>query len=309
VLVEYLINSRFANVARQPGMPPTTYATAVSGYVVQIRIPAVYRRYVERFAQVLKQLRGSYFYGPPSSGELEKLSSRLAGGNAKEKYQASVELEAVGAAAVPYLESAAQAGDDWTALYAGQALCFLESPKGPERIYALADSKDEAVRLEAVRFVAQLAGRKPVQVLRMRISDPSDKVALEAVKGLILSPEDAAGQIRLSRFDMVAVPGTEPGLIVKSTGRPMVVVASPGTLLKPPIEIAMPGLAIGSVDDRNVAITTGTGPDIETVQVEATADNILAVLGRFNPPFDTVRKVIEALEDARNIPYKVRYLD
>ena len=309
VLVEYLLNMRFANVNRQPGVPPVDYAVAVSNRIVQLRIPAVYRRYVERFADVVRQMRGSYYYGPPSNQQMEKAAARLASGAPKDKYLASVELEAVGAPAAPYLETAAGSKDDWTALYAAQALSYLESPKGPDRMYSLADSKDEAVRYEAVRFIGQLAGRRAVQALRERIYDPSNRVALEAVKGLVASGEGAASMVRLSRFDIVAVPGAEPGMLVKSSGRPMVIIVAPGTPLKGSIAITMPNIGIGSVDERNVAITTGEGPGAQTIQVEATADNILAVLAQSNPPFEVIRKTITALEDARNIPYKVRYLD
>jgi nucleoid-associated protein YgaU len=240
---------------------------------------------------------------------MQKMAARLAAGTPKEKDLASVELEAIGSAAAPYLESAATSGDDWTALYAAQALSYLENPKGPDRMYSLADSQDEAVRYEAVRFIGQLAGRRAVQALRDKINDASNRVALEAVKGLVMSGEGAASEVRLSRFDMVAVPGAEPGILVKSTGRPMVVIAAPGTPLKGPIAITMPDIGIGSVDDRNVAITTGEGPNAQTIQVEATADNILAILAQSNPPFAVIRKTITALEDARNTPYKVRYLD
>ena len=309
VLIEYLVNQRFANTGRAPGTPPINYATAMPNSTVVVRIPSIYRRYVQRFADAIREIKGAYYYGAPPREQLEKMVARLSKGTTADKYQASVELEAVGAAAAPYLESALDKGDEWTALYAAQALSYLDNPRGAERICALAGSADESVRLEAVKFAGQLAGRRAVQVLRERLFDPSSRVALEAAGALVAAGGDAAARIRLSQFDIVAVPGTPGGLLVKTTGRPMIVVTGLGTRLTGSVAIHVAGIGIGSIDDEHVGIVTGEAPEIASMEVEASVDSILAALARINPPFDTARKVIQTLEDSGNIPYKITWLD
>ena len=309
VLIEYLLNRRFGGVGTTPGTAPSVYANAESTREVYLRIPPAYSKTAARYADVVKQIKGSYFYGPPTAEAMKKLAGQLATGSAQEKYQASVELEAIGPAAIEYLDSTAGGGDDRTNLYAGEALSFLNSASGPDRMYAAALSTDEGVRFEAIRFIGQLSGRRAVQTLREKVLDSSPRIALEAVKGLVASSEQAALQIRLAGFDLVTIPGTPAGLIVKSSGRPLVVVTGPGTALKGTVAVNVAGVGIGSTDEGQVGIVAGEGPTAETLTVDATTDNILAVLARWNPPFDSVKKVLQALEDAGNLPYKATWLD
>ena len=309
VLMEYLLNRRFANVGRAAGTPPVNYASAASNRNVILKVPPVYRRYVARFGDVVKAIKGSYYYGPPPASQMQKLEGLLASGTPQEKYAASVELEAIGTAAVPHLEAAQRKGDDWTTLYAGEGLSYLNSPAGPEMIYRAADSSDEAVRFQAVRFVAQLTGRRAVGALREKLTDASGRIAIEAVKGLLASPDQAATQLRLAGFDLVVVPGSKGGLIVKSSGRPMVVVTGPGTFLTGSVAINADGIGIGSVDASTVAVVAGQGAQAETITIAATTDNLLTLLAKYNPSFETIKKVIVALEDGGNLPYKVTWLD
>ena len=75
------------------------------------------------------------------------------------------------------------------------------------------------------------------------------------------------------------------------------------------VELRLDGIGIGSTDSDHVGIITSLGSVAETITVKATAYDILAALARHNPPFEAVRKVITALEDAGNLPYKVTWME
>ncbi len=307
VLIEYLINRRFSQAGLAPGDSPLRYAYAMSNRMVSLRVPPVYRRFVRRYADVVRSLEGSYFYGPPKVSVLEGHARALATGSKERKYAASVALEGIGAAATPYLEGAS--GDDWTLLYSGQALAYLNSDLGRARVIEATDSETEEVRYEAVRFVSQLAGRSAIQALRAKVFDPSGRISIGALEGLVAQGEEYARKLRLPDYDIIAVKGADPGLIVRSAGRPLVAVTGVGTMLEGTIEVRVNDVGIGSTDETHVGIMSGLAVMPESVVVEATMDNILATLAKYNVPFEAVKKVIAAMEDGGNIPYKVTWVD
>jgi hypothetical protein len=309
LLIEYLINQRFGNVGRDPGSPAMSYATATTSDRVTVRVPAIYRKYVQRFADVLRHIGGSYYYGPPQASDLQKLASRLASADQKGKYEAATELEAVGAASISSLEPLVTSSDEWTAFYAAQTLAYLDDQAGADKVFELVYSSNEPVRFEAVKFAGQLAGRRAVQVLREKVLDTSSRVALEAVNGLVSAGAEAAGRLRLAQYDLVRVPGAPGGLIVRTTGRPLVVVVGLDAPLKGTVGINLPGVGIGSVDETRVGVIIGQGAESQSIEVDATADDLLTFLALSGQPFDTVRRVIQALEDGGNLPYKITWVD
>ncbi len=307
ILIEYLLNQRFAQAGLAPGDSPATYAFAMSNRTISLRVPPVYRKFVQRFADVVRSIRGSYYFGPPGESVLEGYARDLAGGARENRYAASVALEAVGRPAIPYLENAL--GDDWTLLYSGQALAYLGSDTGRQRAIAATDSEVEEVRYEAVKFVSQLAGRSAIQALRAKVFDPSGRISIEALEGLVVQGEEYAKKLRLSAYDIIAVKGVDPGLVVRSQGRQLIAVTGIGTMLEGTVEVRVGNIGIGSTDETHVGIASGLTDTPESVVVEATMDNVLATLAKYDAPFDTVRKIIEAMEDARNIPYKVTWVE
>jgi hypothetical protein len=309
VLIEYMLNRRFRDVGRQPGTPGVNYATAVTNSEVVMRIPPLYRRHVTRLADVIGSLRGSYFYGPPSEGEMKKIAKRLESGTSQEKYQASATFEGIGSPSTPYLLNAVAKGDDWARLYAGTALAYLNDPQAGEAITKSADSQIEDVRLEAVRLLAQMSGAKATEVLRAKIADPSRRIATEAIKGLVSQGGDAAQMARFSYFDFVAVRGGKPGITVVSSGRPIVAMEGPVTPLVGNVEVRANSLGIGSIDDKQVGVVSGEGPRAETVTVDKTVDGVLTAVARTNPPFDVVKQVLATMETNKNLPYKIAWLD
>ncbi|MCD6404410.1 MAG: hypothetical protein J7M19_01130, partial [Planctomycetes bacterium] len=307
VLAELLLNRRFADVGREAGASPVNYAKAVSNRTIELRVPPVYRKFAARFVDVVKSIRGSYYYGPPPDKEMDNLARRLETGKPEEKYQASVTLEGIGSAAVGYLEKVS--GDDWTTLYSGQALCYLNSDIGRTRIIAACESSTDEIRYEAVRFLSNLSGRTTIQALRAKVLDPSNRISIEALKGLMGRGDEYAKKTHVSGFDLVAVPGVDATLIVSSSGRPVIAVTGSPMPLQGTVELRLDGIGIGSTDSDHVGIITSLGSVAETITVKATAYDILAALARHNPPFEAVRKVITALEDAGNLPYKVTWME
>lgn len=307
VLIEYLLNRRFSQLGLSPGDSKVNYALAVTEKTVQVHVPHVYRRFVQRFADVIATIKGAYYYGPPGVDRRKKLSRILSTGTPEEQYAASVELEGIGASATDQLEAAV--GDDWTLLYSGQALVYLESKVGRQRIIEAAGSENEDVRYEAVRFLAGLAGRNVIQTLRAKVFDPSGRISIEAVEALVSQGETYASKIRLIDYDIVALRGVPGGLILKTRGRPLIAVAGVGEPLVGTIEINVDGVGLGSTDERNVGIISGRRGQMQTVTVEATMDNVLATFANLGVPFSSVRKVIEQLEDAGNIPYEVTWVE
>jgi hypothetical protein len=307
ILIEGLINRCFARTGALPGDSSTRYAEAITNRTVRVAIPSVYKTLPERYADVIRSLRGSYYYGAPSDSEMQQLTTRLERGTPEEKYQASVALEAIGAPAVTFLEETG--GDGWTLLYSGQALSYLNSEIGRERVIAAADSDQEEARYEAVRFLAQLAGRSVIQALRAKVFDESDRISIEALDGLAGQPDAGATKLRLADFDIIAAKAVEPRLIIKTGGRPLVAVCGVGTPLVGTIEAVVDDVGLGSTDEENVGIFKGLGPQAQQLVVEATMDNILATFAQFGVSFDTARRVIVSLEDAGNIPYKVIWID
>lgn len=303
-LIEYLLNRRLANVGRRSGDSPVRYALALTSRTVSLTVPPAYRKFVDRFADVVRAIKGSHFYGPPSSQVLDELADRLENGAPQAKYAASVELEAVGPPAIPYLEKAL--GDDHTKLYSGQALSYLNANLGRTRIIAASESPIEQVRFEAVKFLTQLAGRDVIQATRARVFDESRRVSIEAVNGLIAMGPDYGVRSRWFDFDLVALKAVSPGLIVKSTGRAMIVVTGIGTALKGDVLLRLDTIVVVSGDDDTILVITGPA---KTTTVAASVDNLLAVLTRENVPFATLKKAIAALEDAGNIPYKITWMD
>ncbi|MHC4712613.1 MAG: flagellar basal body P-ring protein FlgI [Planctomycetota bacterium] len=307
VLIEYLINRRFSQTGLAPGDSPLKYAFAMSNRMISLRVPPVYRKFVQRYADVVRSIRGSYFYGPPKSSVLEGHGRALATGPREQKYAASVALEGVGDAAIPHLEGAS--GDDWTLLYSGQALAYLNNDLGRTRVIEATDSETEEVRYEAVRFVSQLAGRSAIQALRAKVFDPSGRISIEALEGLVAQGEESARKLRLSGYDIIAVKGADPGLIVRSRGRPLIAVTGVDTRLEGTIGVRIGEVGIGSTDETHVGIMSGLAVTPESVVVEATMANILATLAKYNVPFETVKNVIAAMEDAGNVPYEVTWVD
>jgi len=307
VLIEYLINRRFSALGVRPGGARTTYALALSDRTVRVFVPPVYRDFVGRFADVLKCIEGDWFYGPPPDSELEGWLRRLEEGAPEEKYLASVRLEAVGSAARPYLERAL--GDDWTLLYSGQALAYLSSELGRMRMIAASDSSVEEVRHEAVKLLSRLAGRSAAQALRAKVFDPSDRISLQAVEGLVRQGEEYAVKLRMAGYDIFAVKGVDPGLIVKSTGRPRIVVAGIGTPLKGTVEMRVDAIGLGSTDATHIGVISAGATQPQTQVVEATVDDVIAALAMYEASFSQVRRIIAALEDAGNIPYEVTWID
>jgi len=308
VLIEYLLNRRFGTAGVQPGLPPMVYAEAVSNRSIFVRVPGAYRRYAGRFADVVRDTRGSYYYGAPPASALKGFQASLETGDPKSKYAASVELEAVGAAAVPYLEEALGKGDDWTKLYAGEALSYLNRPKAADSVLAAASAAEEQVRFEAVRFLGQVAGRPTIETLRQKVFDPSGRVAAEAVSALLMQGTEAADRVRLAYFDLVMIPGGSSGLLVKESGRPMVVISGSGSRLKGTVEMTVAGVGLGSVDDSHVGIVAGSGARAQAITVNATVDDVLTAIAHAGPPFDTMKKIIAGLEDRGNLPQKVIWL-
>jgi len=307
VLIEYLINRRLALLDPRPGAAHINYALALSDRTVRLHVPGVYRRFVHRFADMIRSIEGDYFYGPPSDSWLAGCLRTLEQGDPEEKYLASVRLEAVGAAAVPYLERAS--GDDRTALYSGQALAYLNSEAGRTRIIKAADSSLEEVRFEAVKFLANLAGRSVVQALRAKVFDPSDRISLEAVRGLVRQGEEYARRLRLPGYDIVALRGLEPGLIVKSGGRPQIVVSGIGTPLEGSVEVRVGDFGLGSTDASHVGVISAAGDQPQTQVVEATVDNVIAALAMYDVPFDDLRRIIAQMEDSGHFPFDVTWMD
>ena len=102
------------------------------------------------------------------------------------------------------------------------------------------------------------------------------------------------------------IPGT---LIVKATGRPLIVVGGIGEHLVGTVEVNVGGVGLGSTDEQNVGIIGGHAREMQTLVVEATMDNVLATLAKLGVPFATARRIIEELEDAGNIPYEVTWVE
>jgi len=309
VLIEYMLNRRFRDVGRQPGTPGVNYATAMTDRDVIMRVPPLYRRHVQRLADVIRSLRGSYFYGAPSDGEMKKIAKRLESGTTQEKYQASVTLEGIGPASAPYLQSSIAKGDDWTRLYAGTALAYLNDASAGETIVKSADSSIEDVRLEAVRLLAQMSGAKATEVLRAKMNDPSRQVATEAIRGLVGQGSDAAQMARFSHFDFVAIKGGEPGITVVSSGRPIVAMEGPVTPLAGKVAIQADTLGLGSIDEKQIGVVSGEGASAETITVDATVDGVLTAVARTNPPFEVIKQVLADLENNKNLPYKIAWLN
>ena len=307
VLIEYLINKRFQRVGLAPGASSVNYATALTSRTVRLRIPPPYRGRTRRFADVVRALEGRFLYGQPPASRLAELARALEEGDPEEKYEASVALEAVGEPAVEYLRQAG--GDGWTRLYSGVALAYLNRPEGRQRVIDACESDIEQVRYQAVSFLKNLSGRSVIQALRAKVFDESGRISIEAVRGLIEHGEENARLVRLAGFDLVALRGTEEGLIVKSYGRPMIVVASIGVPLVGDVELNVADIGIGSLGENQVGIVTGSGRGAETVSVEATVDNVLAAVVQADPSFEEVRKVVAALEDAGHLPYEVAWLE
>ena len=228
-------------------------------------------------------------------------------GKPEDKYLASVILEGIGNAATGYLEKVK--GDDWTTLYSGEALCYLNSNLGRTRIIAACNSSVEQIRYKAVKFLSNLSGRTVTRTLRAKVLDPSDRISIEAIKGLMGRGDEYAKRTHVSGFDLIAVPGVDAGLIVNSTGRPIIAVTGKAMPLQGTVELRLDGIGIGSTDSAHVGIITSLGPVAETITVKATIYDILAALARHNPSFETVKKVIAALEDADNLPYKVTWIE
>jgi hypothetical protein len=307
VLIEYLLNRRFSGVGRGPGESPVLYASAESGKTVYLEIPQVYKAFTVRFADVVKAVRGEYYYGPPSQSVMDGYARTLASGKPEEKYRASVELETIGATARDHLEAAQ--GDGWTLLYTGEALSYLNSELGRTRIIAAAESGEEAVRYEAVKFLGQMSGRNVVQALRTKVFDQSNRISMEAIAGLVFQGNQYASTMHLPDYDLVAVLGVSPGLVVKPGGRPMVAVLGVGAAFVGQVAVNIGNVGIASTDQTHVAVISGLSGQPEQVVVDATMDNVLGAMARYNVPFDTVRRVITALEDAGNVPYKISWID
>lgn len=307
VLIEYLINRRFASLGVRPGGARTTYAMALSNRTVRVFVPPAYKDFVGRFADVLKCIEGDWFYGPPPDSEIEGWFRRLEEGTPEEKYLASVRLEAAGSAARPWLERAL--GDDWTLLYSGQALAYLNSELGGTRMIAASDSSVEEVRHEAVKLLSRLAGRSAAQALRAKVFDPSGRISLQAVEGLVQQGEEYAVRLRMAGYDIFAVKGVEAGLIVKSTGRPRIVVAGIGTPLKGTVEVRVDAIGLGSTDATHIGVISAGATQPQTQVVEATVDDVIAALAMYGASFSEMRRIIVALEDAGNIPYEVTWID
>ena len=307
VLIEHLINSRFSGLGVRPGGQRTTYALALSDKMVRVFVPPVYGDFVGRFADLLKCIEGDWFYGPPSDSEFEDWLRRLEEGTPEEKYLASVRLEAVGSDARPYLERAA--GDDWTLLYSGQALACLGGELDPTRIIAASDSSVEEVRYEAVKLLSRLPGRSAAQALRARVFDPSERISLQAVEGLVRQGEEYAVKRRMAGYDIFAIKGVAPALIVQSTGRPKVVITGIGTPLEGTVEVRVDAIGLGSTDATHVGVISARGAEPQEQIVMATVDNIIAVLVMYEASFSEMRRIIAALEDAGNIPYKITWID
>lgn len=308
VLMEYLLNNRLFNVGRRPGEAGMYYATALNSRSVMLRIPSLYREQAKRFGDLVKSIEGSYYYGAPPESRMEQLSRQLANGSREEKYQASVVLEGIGSVAAPYIESAVEGADDWTLLHAATALANLESAEAGDLLLRAAESEDEGVRQEAVSLLARMSGRRSVQALRAAMYDQSRAVAATAIRALG-TREDAARLLHFARFDIVAVGGVEPGLVVLPSGRPTVAIGGLGTKLTGTIEIQMDRFGIGSIDEDQLGVVVGEGADSTTHTVDATIENLLVTVGRYNPSFEVIRKIIEQVEDAGNLPYGVTWLE
>lgn len=308
-LVEFLINKRFYNINADPGMPGARYASAVSNGTVFVQVPPAYNRYIKRFADVIMELRGSFLYGAPPAAEIAAIAKELSAADPQAKYAASVKLEAVGPAAAPYLEKALDSGDDWTRFYAGQALSYMNSPRGPQAVIDAAKSPDEEVRYQAVRFLGQITGRRTIETLQAALKDPSPRIVSAAVESLVLVAPEGAARIKLNYFDLVRLPAPEPAILVRSLGRPMVALAGSDAPLVGEVSLTLPGIGIGTVDATRVGIVMGAGPNAQTLTVDATLNNVLTAVSRANPDFTTMKRVIALLESKGNVAYKITWLD
>ena len=172
-----------------------------------------------------------------------------------------------------------------------------------------ADSEIEEVRYQAVHFLGYLAGRSVIQALRAKVFDPSDRISIEALEGLVGQSDGGATRLRMPDYDIIAAKGVDAGLIVKTSGRPLIAVTGIGTPLAGTIEAVVGDVALGSTDENHVGVFKGIGPEGNQVVVEATMDNILATFANFNVPFETARRILVTLEDAGNMPYRVTWID
>ncbi len=309
VLMEYMLNRRFRTVGVAPGGTPVNYATAADDRELVLLVPPIYRRYVERYADVVNSIEGSYFYGTPSESRMKDFGDKLASGSREEKYAASCKLEGIGTDSVPYILSAIRKGDDWSLVYGATALAYLNNDEAGDLVTRASQSDDEDVRYEAVRLMSQMSGRSVIQTLRDRMYDESKKVAAEAVRGLVSAGPEAAQVAHFATFDLVAVPGAKPGMLVDASGRPMVAVGGVGVPIEGKVEISAPGVGLGSVNDSQIGVITGKGASAQTSVVDATVENVVAAVAGTNPTFDSFRRLLEQLETRGNLPYKIAWLE
>ena len=308
VLMEYMLNKRFRDVGREPGGTPRDYATALSNRDVMLLVPPVYRRYVQRYVDVVKSLKGSYFYGTPGQEEMNRLAAHLAGGTKEEKYAASATLEGIGTPAVPAIKQGIQKGDEWSLVYGATALAYLNEGDAADLVMRAAESADEGVRLEATRLMAQMSGRRVAQALKDMMYDKSRPVSLAAVKGLLQLSSDDAEVRHFSAFDLAAVPGARPGIIVDASARPLVVVAGVSVPLEGTIEIRLTKVALGSVDAGRVGVVIGAGAAADMTAVDATVENVISAVVRTDPSYEDFERLLRQLEDKGNLPYKITWL-